>query len=379
METILPLTDEHKAFQEEFHEFVMTEMVPHYAEWQENREVSKDLYKKAGEKGYLCMWADPKYGGQGKDKLYSIIEVMETSRQGLSGAALWLDSDVVAPYIEEYGSEDIKQEVLPQLIAGDKLICVCMTEPEHGSDLACIESSAVRDGDNWVINAHKCFITNGYISDYAVVACRTDPEAKPGKGISIFLVDLHDEHVRREKMKKHGFHAQDTAEIWIEDLVLPASRMLGEENAGYGYLMHNLQFERLVAAQLAQGQGERALQITAAYTKEREMFGTTLNRLQNTQFTLADMAIDVAAGRALVDAATIAYMRGEDIASDVSAAKAFATEKAYSVADRGLQLVGGKGYCYEDSEIGRLWADLRVQRMSAGTTEIMKLLIGRAC
>lgn len=378
MKSILPFTEEHEAFRAEYAEFVEKEMVPYYNKWHlEDREVPHELYEKMGKKGWLCMWADKKYGGQEKDFLYSVIQIQEQSRRGLSAVGNWLHSDVVSPYVNTLATQEVKDEVMPQLVSGEKLICICMTEPEHGSDLGAIEATAVKDGDEYVINAHKIYTTNGMISDYAVVAALTSPELGP-KGISLFLVDLHAEGVERTKLRKHGFHAQDTAEIFFKNVRVPAKNLLGVENKGYGYLMMNLQHERTVAAQLAQGQAERCVEITAKWCNERKMFGKTLARMQSAQFTMADMAIAVDAGRALVDAVTINVLNETATPKDVSEAKAYCTETAFQVASKGLQLCGGQGFCYEDAEIGRLFDDTRIQCFSAGTTEVMKLLVSRA-
>lgn len=377
MKSILPFTEEHDKFREEYAQFVEEFMVPNYNKWQlEDRQVPHSLYEEMGKRGYLCMWADKKYGGQERDFLYTVIEIQEQSRRGLGAVANWLHSDVVAPYVAQLAKPEVKDEIMPKLVSGEKLICICMTEPEHGSDLGAIEGRAVEDGDEYVINAHKIYTTNGMISDIAVVAAVTDPELG-SKGISLFLVDLHADGVRREKLRKQGFHAQDTAEIWFENVRVNKKYMLGELNKGYGYLMMNLQHERTVAAQLAQGQAERAIEITANWANERQMFGKTLARMQNTQFVMADMATAADAGRALVDAVTINVMRGTATPRDVSEAKAYCTSKAFEVCDKGLQLCGGQGFCYEDAEIGRLFNDTRIQCFSAGTTEVMKLLIAR--
>lgn len=378
MRSILPLDDDMKAFCKEFQEFVDTELVPNYPQWTEDRECSREVYKKMAEHGWLCSWADPKYGGAGKPFIYDVLATQIVARAGLSGLATWLHADVVSPYVDTFGSEELKAEIMPQLVSGEKLICVAMTEPEHGSALAEIETTAVEDGDDFVINGHKVFTTNGYISDYVVVAAKTDPELG-SKGISLFLVDKTQEGVQCEKMKKIAFHAQDTSEFHFNDVRVPKSRMLGERGKGYGYLMSKLQTERLIAATLAQGLGEYVLDVAAKYAKDRDMYGTKLFKLQDCKFKFADMYMKTAAAKALLEATTIAYLNGEDITVDVSAAKALTTETAYWVADQATQIVGGKAICYTDErgEVGRIWSDLRFMRMSAGTTEIMKVLVAR--
>ena len=366
MKSILPFTEEHEMFRAAFRKFVEKEMVPYYNEWTKNREVSKDLYRKMGDLGYLCTWADKKYGGQGLDFLFSIVEIQETSRHGMSAVASWLHSDIVAPYLNTFGSEELKEKYLPAIVKGEKLICVAMTEPEAGSDLASICTTALKDGNEYVINGNKTYITNGYISDLVVVAAKTDPSKGP-KGISLILVDTNTPGFTRNKLNKIGFHAQDTAELHFQDVRVPVGNILGQEGKGLNYLMSKLQQERIVAAQLAQGQAERALEVSVDYARQREMFGKHLIDLQHTQFTLADMATEVSVGRAFVDALVLQHLKGEASPVEVSMAKYYCTEMAHRVASKGLQIHGGAGYCYEDYEIGRLFADTRVQCVSAGT------------
>ena len=377
MKSILPFTAEHEEFRVAFRKFVEKEMVPYYNEWQKNREVPKDLYKKMGKLGYLCPWADKKYGGAGLDFLYQIVMLQETSGHGMSGVAQWLHSDIVAPYINSFGSEETKQKYLPSLVNGDKLVCVAMTEPEVGSDLASIRTTAIKDGDSYIINGNKTYITNGMISDLVVVAAKTDPSKGP-KGLSLILMETDSPGFSRNKLNKIGFHAQDTAELHFQDVRVPAANLLGKEGDGLKYLMSKLQTERVIAAQLAQGQAERALEVSIAYAKQRELFGKHLSDFQHTQFTLADMATEVEIGRVFVDALVMQHMKGEPLTKEVSMAKYYCTEMAHRVASKGLQIHGGAGYCYEDYEIGRLFIDTRVQCISAGTTEVMKLLIARS-
>lgn len=377
MKTILPFTDEHEMFRQAFRKFVDKEMVPNYREWESNREVPRELYRKMGELGYLCVWADPKYGGQGLDLLYDIIMVQEASRKGLPAVGNWLHSNIVAPYLNQYGSEELKAKYLPSLVKGEKLICIAMTEPNVGSDLASIHTTAIKEGNEYVINGEKTFITNGYISDLVIVACKTDP-SKGAKGISLLLVDTNTPGFSRTKLDKIGFHAQDTSELHFTDVHVPAENLIGVEGKGMSYLMSRLQEERMVAAQLAQGQAECALDLAVKYAKQREMFGKHLSDLQSTQFMLADMAIEVAVGRTFADAVVLATINGESIAAEVSMAKYYCTETAFKVCDRALQIHGGHGYCYKDYDIGHLFLDTRVQRISAGTSEVMKLLVARS-
>lgn len=378
MKTILPFTEEHEMFRQAFSKFVEKEMVPYYKDWYlVDREVPRELFKKMGNLGYLCTWADKKYGGLGLDVLCQIIMTQETARRGLGCVGQWLHSDIVGPYVEHYGSEEIKEKYLPQMVKGDKLICVAMTEPEVGSDLAAIKTTAIKDGDYYILNGDKTFITNGMISDLCIVACNTNPELGR-KGISLLLVEMDSPGFTRNKLNKIGFHGQDTAELHFTDVRVPAANLLGQEGKGLNYLMSRLQPERMFAAQLAQGQAERALEAAVDYAKQRPMFGKHLSDLQHTQFQLADMATEVTMGRVFADAVVMAVMNGENVAAEVSMAKYYCTEMAFRVSDKSLQIHGGHGYCYEDYDIGRLFMDTRVQRISAGTSEVMKLLVARS-
>lgn len=377
MKSILPFTEAHEAFRKEFGDFVEKELAPHYREWEHNREIPREVYKRMGDLGYLCTWADQKYGGRELDFLYQIVMLQETSRRGLASLANWLHSDIVAPYVDTFGSEELKARYLPALIKGDSLICISMTEPEAGSDLAAIKTTAVKQGGEYILNGTKTFITNGMISDLVVVACSTDPQAGP-KGISLLLVETKSPGFSRIKLNKIGSHAQDTAELHFENVHVPAANLLGREGAGLKYLLSKLQTERTIAAHLAQGLAERALELSIAYAKKRGVMGRHLSDFQHTQFLLADMATEVDVGRAYADAVVLQFLQGETLVREVSMAKYYCTEMAHRVASHGLQIHGGHGYCYEENEIGRLFADTRVQCISAGTSEIMKLLIGRS-
>ena len=380
MKSLLPLTEAHEQFRDEWAQFIADEIVPNYDEWYKTREIPRSVYEKAAAKGFLCTWADPKYGGRGGDFMYDFIMADELGKAGVPGVAFWLHNSIVGPYIRHLGNDEQKDTIIPQLVSGEKLICIMMTEPEHGSDLSAIETRAVKDGDDFVITGHKIYTTNGMISNLGIVAASTEPELGP-KGISLFIVDLDAAEaagtLRREKLDKVGFHIQDTSEIFFEGVRVPATNMLGEYNRGYGYLMMNLQQERTIGATIALGQAERCIRVAADFAKNRPMFGKTLAKMQNTQFMLADMATDATAARCLVENVAASLMEGKATNGEVSMAKAYATETAFSVADRALRICGGYAYCHADSEIGRLWTDTRVQCFSAGTTEVMKLLISR--
>lgn len=380
MKSLLPLTEEHEKFREEWAQFIADEIVPNYDQWYKDRIVPRELFNKAAEKKFLCTWADPKYGGRGGDFMYDFIMADELGKAAVPGVAFWLHNSIVGPYIEHLGNQEQKDEIIPKLVSGEKLICIMMTEPEHGSDLASIETKAVKDGDDYVITGHKIYTTNGMLSNLGIVAASTDPELGP-KGISLFIVDLDEAEkngtFHRQKLDKVGFHIQDTSEMFFEGVRVPAKNLLGQLNKGYGYLMMNLQQERTIGATIALGQAERCIKEAADFANGRPMFHKTLAKMQNTQFMLADMATEATAARCLVENVAASLMAGQATNGEVSMAKAYATETAFSVADRALRICGGYAYCHDDSVIGRLWTDTRVQCFSAGTTEVMKLLISR--
>lgn len=380
MERILPFTKEHLMFKEAFSKFVANEMVPEYDKWEENHVVDREIYKKMGDYGYLCTWADEKYGGVGADFLYSAIITEEMARQGVRGCFSWLHSDIVGPYLDTFGTEEQKEKYLPGCVSGDTILAVAMTEPGAGSDLASMRTSAVKDGDEYVLNGSKTFISNGSLADLVIVAAKTDPKAG-NRGITLFLVeDGTPGFTKGNLIPKVGLHAQDTAELFFEDCRVPASNVLGgEEMIGKGFkcLMQKLQQERLMVAIASQGSAERMLELTLEYVQERSQFGKPLSKFQYNAFTLAEIATEIQLGRTFVDALTVQHMAGNDVVKEVSMAKYWITEMENRVAGKCLQLFGGYGFCKE-YEISRLWTDARVQTIYAGTSEIMKLIIGRS-
>jgi acyl-CoA dehydrogenase len=376
MERILPFSDEHKMLQEAFSKFVASEMVPYYDQWEENSIVSREVFVKMGDNGYLCPWAEEKYGGAGADFLCSVIIAEEIARQGCRGVFAWLHSDLVAPYIGTYGTDEQKAKWLPGAISGEKILAVAMTEPGAGSDLAAMQSRAVKDGDDYIINGSKIFISNGVLADLVVLAVKTDPAAG-AKGITLFVVeDGTPGFTKSKQIPKVGLHAQDTAELFFEDCRVPAENMLGGEGNGFVCLMEKLQQERLMVSLVAQASAERCLKLTLNYVKERVLFGKSLSKFQNTQFTLAEIASEIQVGRSFLDQLVLQHMAGKNIVQEVSMAKYWICEMENRVASRCLQLFGGYGVCKE-YEISRMWTDARVQTIYAGTSEVMKLVISR--
>lgn len=376
MERILPFTSEHQLFREAFSRFVESELVPYYSKWEEEGMVPREVYKKMGEYGFLCPWAEEKYGGAGADFLYSVIITEEIARHGVRGVFAPLHSDIVAPYIASYGTEEQKARWLPACVSGDAILAIAMTEPGAGSDLAAMRTRAVRDGDYYILNGSKTFISNGILADLVIVAAKTDPAAG-ARGVTLFVVERGTPgFTRGKKIAKVGLHAQDTAELFFEDCRVPAANVLGGEGNGFKCLMEKLQQERLIVSIMAQGAAERCLELTLEYVKERQVFGKPLSAFQNTQFTLAEIASEIQVGRSFVDTLILQHMAGKNIVQEVSMAKYWICEMENRVASRCLQLFGGYGYCRE-YEISRLWADARVQTIYAGTSEIMKLIISR--
>lgn len=376
MDRILPFTDEHRMFQDSFAKFVANEIVPYYQEWEDNGIVPREVYKKMGDYGFLCPWAEEKYGGAGADFLYSVIVAEEIARQGVRGVFAWLHSDIVAPYIDSFATEEQKARWLPGCVSGEKILAVAMTEPGAGSDLAAMRTRAVKDGDDYILNGAKTFISNGILADLVIVAAKTDMTAG-ARGITLFVVERGMPGFERGKqIPKVGLHAQDTAELFFEDCRVPASNRLGMEGEGFKYLMQKLQQERLMVSLVAQASAERCLKLTLDYVKERTVFGKPLAKFQNTQFVLAEIASEVQVGRSFLDTLVLQHMAGKNVVQEVSMAKYWVCEMENRVASRCLQLFGGYGYCKE-YEISRLWTDARVQTIYAGTSEVMKLIISR--
>lgn len=370
--------EEHNIFREAFDKFLAQEVVPHYEEWEEEGCVSRDLWRKAGQQGFLCPWADEKYGGSGADFLYSVVMIESLSRARGVGFSLGLHNDIVGPYIDRIANEEQKQRWLPGCVSGEKVLAVAMSEPAVGSNLAGIKTTALRDGDHYVVNGQKTFITNGQLCDLVIVACKTDPNAKPPhKGLSLIVVEDGMPGFRKGiKLAKIGRKASDTSELWFENCRVPAANLLGKEGDGFYLLMHNLQQERLVCAIGSMAEAEWALDMTVRYVKEREVFGKPLASYQNTQFELAEMATEVEIGRAFLDRLIAEHMNKTSIDMETSMAKWWITDMNFRVADRCLQMFGGYGYMTE-YPISKAFVDFRVEAIFAGSNEIMKTIIAK--
>ena len=369
--------EEHELFRRSFRTFLEREVVPNQARWREAGIVDREAWRKAGAGGFLCAWLEEEWGGPGGDFLHSVVVMEELAAVHDSGFAMSLHSDIVVPYIHAFGTEEQKRQFLPGCASGEIVTAIAMTEPGTGSDLAAIQTSARRDGDDYILNGQKTFISNGILCDLCVVAARTGNAADKHRAISLFLVEAgRPGFVKGKKLAKMGMASQDTAELHFEDCRVPAANLLGAEGGGFKLLMEKLQQERLCVAIGSQGKAERILADTLAYVKEREAFGQKIAKFQNTQFVLAGCAAEVEVGRAFLDKLIAEHVGGASLVKECSMAKLWQTEMLGRVADACLQLFGGYGYMLE-YPVTRAYMDARVQRIFAGTNEIMKLIIAR--
>jgi acyl-CoA dehydrogenase len=369
---IINYTEEHHIFRQAVRKFFEKEVIPYVDEWEEAGIVPRSVWKKMGDQGFLCMDVPEQYGGLGADFLYSFILIEELVRTNHSGLAAPLHSDVVVPYITSFGSEYLKEKYLPGCISGDIITAIGMTEPNTGSDLASIRTTAVEDGDHVIINGQKTFISNGIICDLLVLAARDPKVENPHQAVDLYLVEAGTPGFEKgRKLKKIGWHSQDTAELFFTDCKIPKSNRLGQKGSGFLMLMNKLQQERLLVCASAVPAAERLLEMTIKYCKERTAFGRPLSKFQNTQFKIVEMATEAKLGRTFLDKLVMDHIEGKNIVVEVSMAKYWMSEMAMRVADGCLQLHGGYGYC-EEYPIARAWRDLRVMQIFAGTNEIMK-------
>lgn len=372
------LQEEHEIFRESLRKFLEKEAYPNYEKWEEDRIIPREFWRKMGEQGFLCPDIDEKYGGSNVDWGFSVIINEELERVGSGMVGIGLHNDIVVPYITAYGTDEQKEKWLPKCAAGEIITAIAMTEPGAGSDLAGIRTTARLDGDHYIVNGEKTFITNGIHSDLIIIACKTDPHAVPRhKGVSLLAVERGTEGFSRgRKLNKVGLHCQDTAELIFEDCRVPKENLIGEEGKGFLYLMEKLQQERLVVAIAAQVAAEEMLNLTINYVKNREAFGKPVSQFQNTQFKIAEMATDIEMGRVFLNQLITEHMAGKDVVTKVSMAKWKLTENARNIAAECMQLHGGYGYM-EEYEIARRYRDIPVASIYAGTNEIMKTIIAK--
>ena len=369
--------EEHEIFRASVRKFLEHECAPHHERWEEEGNIDREVWNKAGAQGFLCPTVPEEYGGAGTDFLYNCVIDEEIAGAGLSGIGWGLHNDIVAPYLVNYGTEALKKKYLPRMATGELVTAIAMSEPAAGSDLQGIKTTAVRDGDHYVINGSKTFITNGYLSDLVVVVAKTDPDAG-AKGTSLLLVEAGMAGFSKgRKLKKVGMKAQDTSELFFDNVRVPAENLLGEEGMGFVYLMQELPQERLSVAVNAIAATESALRITVDYVKERKAFGKPVAAFQNTQFKLAEMDAEITAMRVFIDRCIELHLQGKLDIPTAAKTKLLSTDLQCKVIDECVQLHGGYGYMWE-YPIARAWADSRVQRIYAGTNEVMKIIISRA-
>lgn len=371
-------TEEHALFRRNVRAWVEKEIIPYKDVWEEANIVPRELYKSGGSQGYLCCWMEEKYGGPAADFLYSVIVIEELARARATGVAFSLHSDVVVPYIHSFGSEEQKQKYLPGCARGDIITAIAMTEPHAGSDLAAIRTTAIRDGDHYVLNGTKTFVSNGHLGDLFVVAVKTDPKADPPHaGASLVLVEANTPGFRKGRiLKKMGLKAQDTAELHFEDCRIPVSNILGQEGMGFYQLMQKLQQERLVVGIGCQSAAEAVLELTLDYVKERTAFGKPIGKFQNTQFKLVEVATEIEIGRHFLDRLLVDHIAGKDVLKETCMSKWWHSDMQKRIIDECLQFFGGYGYMLE-YEICKAYLDARVSPIFAGTNEIMKTIIAK--
>jgi acyl-CoA dehydrogenase len=370
-------SEDHNMFRESFRRFVQNEIVPFHAAWEDQGYVDRAVWTKAGENGFLCTSMPTRYGGAEADKLYSVIMMEEIAKENANGIGFGLHSEIVAPYILNYGSDEQKEKYLPKLATGEMIGAIAMSEPAAGSDLQGIKTTALRQGDQYVVNGSKTFITNGWHADLVIVVAKTNPQAG-AKGTSLLLVERGTPGFEKGKrLKKVGLKAQDTSELFFDNVKVPASNLLGQENQGFIYLMQELPWERLQIAISAVASAQAAIDWTTEYVRERKVFGTTVASFQNTRFKLAELQTEVQVARVFVDKCIELLMVKKLDTATASMAKYWCSDLQCKVIDECVQLHGGYGYMWE-YPIARAYADARVQRIYGGTNEIMKEVITRS-
>ncbi len=372
---------DHEAFRDSFRKFIDKEIAPHHEAWEEQGYVDRAVWSKAGENGFLCMTLPEAVGGSDADKLYSVVQMEEIARSGFSGIGFGLHSEIVAPYILHYGTEEQKQKYLPKLASGEMVGAIAMSEPAAGSDLQGLKSTAIRQADgSYLLNGSKTFITNGWHADLVIVVAKTDPSAG-AKGTSLLLVERGMPGFEKGKrLKKLGMKAQDTSELFFDNVKVPAENLLGGpamEGRGFICLMEQLPWERLQIAIGAVASAQAAIDWTVQYTKDRKVFGQAVAQYQNTRYTLAELQTEVQVARVFVDKCCELIVEEKLDTATASMAKYWCSDLQCKVMDECLQLHGGYGYMWE-YPITRAYADARVQRIYGGTNEIMKEVISRS-
>ncbi|AWK76481.1 MULTISPECIES: acyl-CoA dehydrogenase family protein [Rhodococcus] len=371
---------EHEMFRESFRQFLDKEVVPYHLQWERDGIVPRELFYAAGKLGFLGMDVPTQYGGGGEPDFrynYVIHEEVQAAGVNASGLGMSLHNDTGIAYLLHCANEEQRERWLPGVVTGDLITAIAMTEPGTGSDLGAVRATAIRDGEHYVLNGSKTFITNGINADIVIVVAKTDPSKRTG-GLSLIVVERSQVgFTRGRRLEKIGMHAQDTAELFFENARVPAANLLGEEGAGFHYLTQNLPQERLAIATISVAAARAALELTLEYTKERTAFGQKVGSFQNSRFSLAEMHSEILIATTFVDKCVLAHNAGELSAEEAAVAKWWCSDLQNRVVDRCLQLHGGYGYMSE-YPIARAFVDARVQRIYGGTNEIMKEIIGRS-
>lgn len=369
--------EEHELYRQTARRFLEQEVAPHHDQWEEQGYVDRAVWLKAGELGLLCPTMPEAYGGSGVDRLYSVVLMEEIARVNATGLGFGLHSEIVAPYLLNYGTEAQKQHYLPAMARGEVIGAIAMTEPSAGSDLQGVRTTASDQGEHFLVNGSKTFITNGWHADVVITVVKTNPAAG-AKGTSLLLVDRGmDGFEKGRRLKKVGMKAQDTAELFFDQVKVPKSQLLGHLNQGFIYLMEELPWERLQIAISAVSSAQAAIDWTIDYTSERKAFGQAVAQFQNTRFTLAELQTEVQVAQVFVDRCTSLLLEKRLDTAAASMAKYWCSDLQCKVLDACVQLHGGYGYMWE-YPVARAWADARVQRIYGGTNEIMKEVIARS-
>ncbi len=365
-------------FRDNFRRFMKDHIEPHYAQWEREGKIPRSIWSMLGENGFLCVDMPEEYGGYGVSTHYSLMLIEESARAGYSALSTGMSchSEIAAPYILHIATEEQKQQWLPKMVSGEVVGAIGMTEPGAGSDLQAMRTSAILQGDHYILNGSKTFISNGQHADLVVLAVKTDPQAR-AKGVSLMLVDAHlDGFKKGTNLEKIGLHSQDTSELFFDNVHVPKDQLLGQAGQGFAYLMQELPRERTAIAATALGAIRGSIDVTIQYVKERQAFGQAISQFQNTRFVLAQAKIDELATSAFYERNVELYMQGKLDVETAAALKSFATDMQMKVADNLLQLFGGYGYMTE-YPISRFFVDARIQRIYGGTNEIMKEIVAR--